>query len=221
VIPRPRIQGLSDLIFGLALSIGAIVLVSSSASQTLTDSQIVFAVAEFGFNFLILLNIWNRYTSITSAIPVQTLVLERLNMLLLFLVAVEPYFFNLLIARNLSSPLGQDVSAYFALDIGLMNLVIGYFNHLLTIEESHLIPKELIHKFKVGRNVTIAIGIIFLVSAIPVFWSVSLYGTQLRYIVWIATFPLAWASRLFGSAAKVPDGDKETIDKDQTREGIA
>ncbi len=47
-VPRPRVQGLSDLIFGLALSIGAIELVASSSNiSSLTNGKIELAVAGY------------------------------------------------------------------------------------------------------------------------------------------------------------------------------
>lgn len=94
-ISRARIEDLSDLIFGLALSIGAIELVVSSSSGTLTNSEIDLAVVGFGFNFLILINVWTRYTEITSVVPIQTTVTMRLNMLLLFFGCDRAIFFQL------------------------------------------------------------------------------------------------------------------------------
>lgn len=94
-VPRPRIQGLSDLIFGLALSIGAIQLVGNLPADPATLS---LHLAEFGFSFLILISVWNRYTSTTSVIPVETPWMVRLNMVLLFLVAIEPFLFDVLFA---------------------------------------------------------------------------------------------------------------------------
>ena len=85
--PRPRIEGLSDLIFGLALSIGAIQLVGNVPK---TSTQLVTALAAFGFSFLMLINVWNRYTTIVSLVPIETRGMVRLNILLLFMVAVEP-----------------------------------------------------------------------------------------------------------------------------------
>jgi len=78
----------------------------------------------------------------------------RLNMLLLFLVAIEPYLFNILIIQNsaVSMSLASEVSAFYALDIGAMNFVLAYFTYILTQEEKKLIPTEMIKRFKVSRN---------------------------------------------------------------------
>lgn len=51
--PKPRIESLSDLIFGLALSIGAIALVSNPPSA---DLGLFRDIVTFAFNFLILIS---------------------------------------------------------------------------------------------------------------------------------------------------------------------
>jgi uncharacterized membrane protein len=200
-IPRPRIEGLSDLIFGLALSIGAISLLTKVPSGV---NDIITAIGAFGFSFLILLNVWNRYTTLTSVIPVETQAMIRLNMLLLFLVALEPYLFNLLVIDNLGSPssgmTGAYASSFFAIDIGAMNFVMAYFTHLLTIEKKRLIPSELIQRFKISRNGIIAAAAIFMFSAlpIPILWdpNLTLGGLPLRIILWVASVPFIWVTRI-------------------------
>jgi uncharacterized membrane protein len=192
--PRPRIEGLSDLIFGLALSIGAIQLIGSAPG---TQTALLTSVGAFGFSFLILISIWNRYTAIASTVPVESTAMVRLNMLLLFLVALEPYLFNLLMA-NEGSPayaLGQDVSALYALDIGGMNLVLAYFTHILSNEEKSLVPREAIGRFKSARNALLVVSLVFIVSALPFFWTVSFQGTQLRFLLWIVSIPAISLSR--------------------------
>jgi hypothetical protein len=96
--PRPRIESLTDLVFGLALSIGAISLISNRPADA---GELYRAIAGFGFSFLILIQIWFRFTEIMSVLPVETAGTRVLNTLLLFLVALEPYLFNNLGASSL------------------------------------------------------------------------------------------------------------------------
>jgi len=190
---RPRIEGLSDLIFGLALSIGAIQLVGSAPGD---QTALLTSVGAFGFSFLILISIWNRYTAIATTVPVESAAMVRLNMLLLFLVALEPYLFNLLMAREgPAAALGQGVSALYALDIGGMNLVLAYFTHVLASEEEALVPREAIGRFKNARNALLVVSLLFVVSALPFFWTVSYQGTQLKFVLWILSIPAIWLSR--------------------------
>ena len=197
-VPRPRIQGLSDLIFGLALSIGAIQLVTTQSIPH-DQGQLLSTLGAFGFSFLILISVWNRYTIVMSVMPVETTFLVRLNMLLLFLVVVEPYLFNLMIIGGLASPIGAQVSSYYGIDLGGMNLILAYFTHALTLEDKKLIPREMIRRFKVTRDVLVVVGALFLYSDFPPFWSLFVGGTPVRVIIWLIALPVAWASRLFSN----------------------
>jgi uncharacterized membrane protein len=196
-IPKPRIQGLSDLIFGLALSIGALQLVTNlptNAGDLTTD------IYTFGFSFLILINVWNRYTSTTSVMPVETPLMVRLNMVLLFLVVIEPFLFQVMTVRGFSTAAGVEASLYYGLDIGAMNLMLAYFIHLLTQEEKNLIPRDLISHYKAIRSNLIFGAAIFLASDFPLFTAVDVGGTPLRVILWILVLPVLWLPRLFGRA---------------------
>jgi len=193
-IPRSRIEGLTDLIFGLALSISAIELVGSVPSS---HARFLTTVAQFAFSFLILINIWYRYTSVVSVVPIETSLMRMLNMMLLFFVALEPYLFNLLVLQGQTYVgFGQDVSTGFALDVGAMTLIIAYFAHLSTQEERGLIPKDSLHEFRVRRNLLAFAGILFILSALPLFWTVIFEGQPVRTWLWIVTFPVGWARRL-------------------------
>lgn len=192
-VPRPRIQGLSDLIFGLALSIGSVQLLVYSPKG---GYDILTSLVVFGFSFLILINVWLRYTSLTSVVPIETTGMVRLNVLLLFLVAIEPYLFDIMVKSGLSLDPGLDASAFYALDIGGMNLVIAYFTHLMTLEERKLIPADLVRRYRQSRNAIFLVALIFVLSSIPSLGSTNLLGTSLRVILWIATVPLIWISRI-------------------------
>jgi uncharacterized membrane protein len=196
-IPKSRIQSLSDLIFGLALTIGAVQLVGNSLPAN--NDELLADIGSFAFSFLILISIWNRYTTIMSYLPVDTTGLIRLNILLLFLVALEPYLFNVLTAQSLSSsPVGPEISSYYALDIGGMNLILAYFSHILTREGKNRIAEESIRSFKNGRNAIFLAGLIFVISAIPIFWTISIGEglLPLRLAMWIASIPLIWLTRI-------------------------
>lgn len=193
-IPRPRIQGLSDLIFGLALSIGSAQLLINNYPKGGYD--IVTALVVFGFSFLILINVWLRYTSITSVVPIETVTMVRLNVLLLFLVAIEPYLFNIISKSGLSTDPGLDASSFFALDIAGMNFIIAYFTHLKTIEGKKLIPLGLIQRYRLSRTLLLLVGLIFATSAIPYFGTFTVLGQSLREVLWIATVPIIWISRI-------------------------
>lgn len=193
-IPRPRIQTLSDLIFGLALSIGAIALLSDKPSSIIS---LATSLLGFGWAFVILALVWVRYTRIMSVLPVETGRMIGANMLLLFLVSVEPYLYNLITISFAPLPGQLDsgiTTALYAIDMGSIFLIIAYFTHELTIEERKLIPRELVRNYRLQRNTTIVSAALFLVSTLPIFWSFAIFGFQVRFILWMGTF-LVWVVR--------------------------
>jgi uncharacterized membrane protein len=193
-IPRPRIQTLSDLIFGLALSIGAIALLTEKPSSAI---DLANSLLGFGWAFLILALVWVRYTRIMSVLPVETGRMMGANMLLLFLVSVEPYLYNLITVSFGSLPGQLDsgiTTALYAADMGSMFLIIAYFTHELTIEERKLIPKGLLRSYRLQRNATVVSAALFLVSILPVFWSLTVFGFQVRFILWMGVF-VVWIAR--------------------------
>src|SRR5947209_452797 len=187
--PRPRIQSLSDLIFGLALSIGALNLIANRPN----DTQALFGnIATFGFSFLIRIFVWFRYTETMSVLPVETGRTRSLNTIMLFLVAIEPYLFNQIsfgLNAVASSPLPQDVaSATYGLDLGAIWIILAAFTHILTIEERNLVAPDLVHKYRLMRNLEIIVAAIFFVSLLPPSWTALIGGTSLRYVLWGLTF---------------------------------
>src|SRR5882762_3454210 len=91
--PRPRLETLSDLIYGLSLSIGAISLVITN-NQSSSASDINRNILQFLFVFLILITSWIIYTSDMSVLPIETRLVQLLNVALLMLVATIPYLFD-------------------------------------------------------------------------------------------------------------------------------
>jgi hypothetical protein len=122
-----------------------------------------------------------------SVLPVETTGTRILNTVLLFLVALEPYLFNNLrfvyLTGQMSGPLGDVASTVYAVDIGAIYGILATFTNILTTEERKLVAPDLLNKYKFSRNLEIAVAIIFLVSAIPEFWTLNL-----RYFFWATTF---------------------------------
>jgi uncharacterized membrane protein len=163
-----------------------------------THSALVVDILAFGFSFLILITVWNRYTTTMSVMPVETPALLRLNMLLLFLVTLEPFLFNLMVSEGLGSAIGAEVSSYYALDLASMNIIQAYFTHVLTLEEKNLIPSDLRRQYRIARNFLLLGVAIFLISDLPIFWT-FINGVPIRIAMWILTLPAIWGWRLFRS----------------------
>jgi len=196
--PRPRIESLSDLVFGLALSIGAFALVSN---PPVTDNAFYYDVGTFAFNFIVLISIWLRYTRIMSVLPVETRGTILMNGVLLFTVALEPFIFNILRSTNTLNPpskaLYEAASSFFGLDVGGMMLIMTVFTLALAKEENRLVPKSMLRQLR-EEAVTwgVAAGL-FLISAVPVFGRINVGGVvfsglSLRFLLWILALVFSW-----------------------------
>ena len=195
--PRPRIESLSDLVFGLALSIGAFALVSNPPTS---DQEFYRDVGTFAFNFIVLISIWLRYTRIMSVLPVETRATILLNGVLLFTVALEPFIFNILRLPHTTTSsvaLFEAASSFFGLDVGAMMLIMAVFTLALADEENRLVPRSMLRQLR-EEAVTwgVAAGL-FLISAIPVFGRIDVGGVvfsglSLRFVLWVLALVFSW-----------------------------
>jgi uncharacterized membrane protein len=153
-LPHDRIEALSDLVFALALSIGAIVLVTQTAPQSSRD--VISSLIEFGFSFVVLISVWTRYTKIMGDLPFDTSYTRNLNLLLLFLVSIEPYLFYLLFGTLVRHPtivLSLDfTTAIYALDLTGLFGVLGILTYLLAQEERTQHVPELVRNFQLSTE---------------------------------------------------------------------
>jgi len=194
-IARSRIEGLSDVIFGLALAISTIPLITRLPAR---PGGIFVDISEFGFGFMILMSVWVSYTNIMSVLPVEDSITITLNLVLLFLVSVEPYLFYLNITFDL---LTHEIFLYvastlYALDMAGLMLILALFTQQLTTEEKGLIPKELLGKYTGVRNTLFVSAALFAITMLPVFWSIKLYGQPIRFYFWFIPLILSSVRRI-------------------------
>jgi uncharacterized membrane protein len=157
--PRPRIEAFSDLIFGLALSIGALTLIG----QQLTSFEaLMIALGLYSFSFLILVGVWLSYSNLTSVLPAETGTLISINIVLLFLVSIEPFLFNQLFAESMF----YAVSIVYAVDIAFMFIILAFF-HAIAIEKKSHVPKDQMKSYKFARNYSLFVAGLFLTSILP------------------------------------------------------
>ncbi len=184
---KRRIESLSDLIFGLALSIGALTLIGQPPNSF---AGLISSILYYGFSFLILIMVWSSYTQAMSQVSIETRRIFGFNVMLLFFVSIEPYLFNLLMHPS-QGILVQDVSVIYALDLGGLFIVQSLLLSPIIADKSQ--PQQLIRHYKLLRNAQIISAIFFFVSALPFFWAWAIIiddiqPIQLRFIFWLAPF---------------------------------
>ena len=130
-----------------------------------------------------------------SALPLETGRTVALNIVLLFLVSVEPYLLGLVNATETTSMFDY-ASTVYALDLAGLMAILGLFTHMLTIEERNLIPARLIGRQRRIRDVFLFSAFLFLISTMPQFLALRVDGTSLRVIFWYVPLVMFWSLRV-------------------------
>ncbi len=192
--PRPRLETLSDLIYGLSLSIGAISLVITNG-QSSSMGDINRNILEFVFVFLILITSWLVYTTDMSVLPVETRLVTFLNIVLLVLVAVIPYLFDQAVSTFNSASVQDYASVLFTVDLVGTLLIMAAFAGIIASEEEHLVDGEIMLRFRRTRNRQGFLAIAVLL-ALLVPWSWLVLGVPVRLLIWTVPLLSFWINTL-------------------------
>src|SRR6266852_3851248 len=198
VHPRPRIETLADLIFGLSLSTGSIALIANPPKSA---GEITTHILAFAYTFFVLITAWLIYTTYMSVLPVETRTVTFLNVGLLLLVAIVPYLLNgVEVANPVLTPdevsmIQNYSSTLFALDLGGILLVLATFAHVISLEEKKLVALELVTLFRSGRNRMAVLAVLTLISVAPEFWEWTLLGVPIRLYLWYPPLISYWVGR--------------------------
>jgi hypothetical protein len=136
-----------------------------------------------------------------SVLPVETSGTMFLNVMMLFLVSIEPYLLSLLVLASFQSGAAVLIfaSEAYAIDLAGLTAIMGLLANQLTIEDRKLVEPELVNRYRRIRNVQYFAAILFAVSALPPFWSWEIIGRPVRFYLWYAILATSWISRLAGS----------------------
>ena len=198
VHPRPRIETLADLIFGLSLSIGSIALIANPPKSA---GEITTHILAFAYTFFVLITAWLIYTTYMSVLPVETQTVALLNVGLLLLVAIVPYLLNGVEVANPAltsdeiSMIQNYSSTLFALDLGGILLILATFAHVISLEKKKLVAPELVTLFRSGRNRMAILAVLTLISVAPEFWEWTLLGIPIRLYLWYPPLISYWVGR--------------------------
>ena len=189
--PRPRIESLADLIFGLSLAIDSIALLPTAAT---TPGQMNSRILIFALAFLFLITAWMIYTTYMSVLPVDAAGVTLLNVVLLLLVALIPYLLNNVGLGD--SPELQDYSSIlFTLDLAGILIILAIFAHVIGNEEKGLVAPEVVHLFRNGRNRMLVLAVVTTVSILPAFWQIGFFGVPIRFYMWSLPLISYWVGR--------------------------
>jgi uncharacterized membrane protein len=196
---------LSDLIFGLALSLSAYSLLTRPPA-TLTN--LASDLLSFTFSFLILISVWIRYTGIMSVLPLENTTTNMLNVAMLFSVSLVPYLFNLvtLFGRANETVVVEYASVFFAADMAALVFILAFFVHELALEEKQLIAAELVEPYRRVRNIMFVSTLLFLLTMVPQFWQWRIQNVPLRFYLWLVPIAVFWIGRLQKGPNHLKDG---------------
>jgi len=212
---KVRIESLSDLVFGLALSIGSLEFLSSPARSPL---GLGYNLLYFAFSFFILVFTWLGYSRTMAVLPRETDSSLCLNLALLFLTAIEPYLFYVLVtsptdsdANVASTVYALNVSGLFLVQAALSRLVISQDKYN-KVRNERTVDSVLIARFKSVVIAEILVAVFFLVSTLPVFWGIHTPLGQARFIFWWSAFVVFFARRRPKSKAQKTESEPDLTD---------
>lgn len=181
---RVRVETLSDLVFGLALSFGALILIGTRPSSGL---ELLANIFTFGFSFMIVVWTWIGYTRTYDVLSPTAPYALPLNIGLLFCVALEPYLFYLVTSSPLSGGIIEPASVAYAMDAGLMFLFLAGLGYLVVKGDRPTdkpLHPALLRRFRRLTWVQAAVGAIYFASALPIFWTTVTPLGPLRFLMW-------------------------------------
>jgi uncharacterized membrane protein len=186
----------------LSLSIGAISLVITN-NQSSSAGDINKNILQFLFVFIILITSWIIYTSDMSVLPIETRLVQLLNVLLLMLVATIPYLFDQVVSTINPSSVQDYASILFTADYAGTLVIMAVFSHIIAQEEEHLVDGEIMIRMRRVRNRLGFLTIIVVLSiAFP--WDWLFLGMHVRLYIWLVPIISFWFNRMRRSPYGLP-----------------
>jgi hypothetical protein len=130
-----------------------------------------------------------------SVLPIETRLVTALNIFLLILVALTPYFFDQVVSTVNPDSVREYASILFTIDLTATLLIMATFAHIIAQEEEHLVDGEIMVRFRRIRNRLILLAIVVLLSlAVP--WAWLVLGIPIRILVWCIPMLSFWFNRM-------------------------
>jgi uncharacterized membrane protein len=183
-VEKKRIEDLSNLVFGLALTLGAISLIKPETDDLVS---LFNTIIQFGLSFAVIIWIWWLYNSLINERDLARKGMAQLNMLLLFLVVIEPFLLSV------SEPYSSGKIAY-SLDLGLTLLIFALFYNAAISDD--ISPPKDAHRqlMRFNRNLTVACAAIFFVSLVPQLL-LGADGVGIQSLMWLSALFIGAGAR--------------------------
>jgi uncharacterized membrane protein len=140
-----------------------------------------------------------------SVLPIETRLVQLLNVVLLMLVAIFPYLFDQVVSAFNPSSIQDYASILFTVDYAGTLLILGIFSHIIAQEEEHLVDGEIMIRMRRVRNRQSILMVIVLLSlAFP--WNWLLLGVHVRFFIWLIPVISFWSSRFSSAGFGLPRG---------------
>jgi uncharacterized membrane protein len=184
---KKRIEDLSNLVFGLALTLGAISLTKPDTDDL---GSLFNTIIQFGLSFAVIIWIWWLYNNLINERDLVRKGMVPLNILLLFLVVIEPFLLSV------SLPYSSGKIAY-SFDLGLTLLIFALFYNA-AISDQIMAPTELERRrLRFNRNLTVGCASIFFVSLIPQLL-LGVDGANIQSLMWLSALFIGAIGRRWG-----------------------
>ena len=198
VRPRPRIETLADLVFGLSLSIGSIALIANppKSAGEITTHILAFAYTFFCAHHRVA-DLYDVHVRLACRDTDCNIPQRRASppssdcsLLVEWCGSGNPALTSdeISMIQNYSSTL-------FALDLGGILLILATFAHVISLEEKMLVAPELVTLFRRGRNRMAILAVLTLISVAPGFWEWKLLGIPIRLYLWYPPLISYWVGR--------------------------
>jgi uncharacterized membrane protein len=170
---KKSIEDLSNLIFGLALTLGAITLVAPSHDSYLELSGVLL---HFALSFFIIFVVWWMYNIYITELDLGKGNRFLLNVLLLLLVVIEPFLLTIVDTKS-------GATAY-AIDLGAIMGIMVAFNYFSFQDEREKIDGRRMSALRARRSALIACSSLFFVSIIPIIVLPKPEGVNISSLIW-------------------------------------
>jgi uncharacterized membrane protein len=177
-VEKKNVEDLSNLMFGLALTLGALTLV-----KPLHDDfgELLRTLLQFALSFFVIIWIWSVYNFTVAKVETTWRPLFALNIALLFLIVIEPFLLS--ISGTVAG------AAVYAMDLGTTMIILLLLNEALLRQIPSGDEAE-VARLKRNRLSLLIGGTVFFASIIPGFIP-ELRSQGVQSLMWLAVLVFA------------------------------